>query len=35
MTLIVLIPIAVQLPSRNRIEINPSTERMITSFGTM
>ena len=28
-------PIADQLPSRSRIEINPSTERTITSFGTM
>ena len=28
-------PIADQLPSRRRIEMNPSRERTITSFGTM
>src|ERR1044072_4380089 len=28
-------PIADQLPSRSRIEINPITQRTITSFGTM
>jgi hypothetical protein len=28
-------PIANQLPSRSRIEMNPSTERTITSLGTM
>jgi hypothetical protein len=27
-------PITDQLPSRSRIDIKPSTERMITSFGT-